>query len=652
MPRPRLCRVLVITALLANAAAVSVTRAQAQTGAPALSTLTATSGTVGGAFFIYVPLADTGTGTATSVLVQSITLGTAPLSGPTLPISIGTLTPGASYPLNLSFNDAALVAGKSYLLTIRGTYSAGGPTLGFAVNRIVKFGQPSIFQTPANPLTVTPTLDTAHAAKQSIVAANGGTITATGADGSIFTLTIPAKALLSDETITLTPVSALGGLPISNGLVAAVQFTPDGLHFEQAATLTIQPAVTVAVNQQVGFAYHGSGQEFYFQPLELTPAITIPIFHFSGVGVGQGTAGNGGTPTSLEDRLDSAEAPLLAQERANLFPNDPPANPQLQSESDGILQEYFDQVLQPLLEAAQTDDTEIQAALVGAIDFLQRVQNLNSQDPTLQLDVDTINNTVPGLVTKGYNDAFANCEGATSEGDRILQAQKMIWFFNAPEALGTGGAATFPDFKTQVATCLAAPLNLDFDTQVIGSGLALFQGGALQLNAEVSAHSVPMFFETGDMSYHSTGTATAVYDFLLGTITWPPPLFDCGSTFTGLPGPLDATGQFDLNFDPSAITDPSQLTINLTVLPDVSESTILAAAAPMAPCTTVAASTTFYLSLYLLGDGEGPTGGPLPFPVNLGGIPVPINLFGTVTNPAGIVTANITGTVTLTPTGP
>ena len=650
MPKQSLCRLLVITALLATVAAASVTRAWGQTGVPAFSTLTPTSGASGGAFFIYVPLANTGTGTATSVLVQSIILGTTPLTSPALPVSVGTLAPGASYPLNLSFNDATLVAGKNYLLTIRGTYQFGGTTLGFAVNRIVKFGQPSIFQTPANPLTVAPTLDTAHAAKQLIVAANGGTITATGADGSIFTLLIPPNALLSDETITMTPVSAVGGLPISNGLVAAVQSAPDGLHFEHAATLTIQPAVAAPVSQQVGFAYHGSGQEFYFQPLELTQAITIPVFHFSGVGVGQGAAGNGGTPTSLEDRLDSAVAPLLAQERANLFPNDPPSNPQLQSEVAGTLHEYFEEVVQPLLQAAQTDPTQAESAINASLDLVELATLLNIQDPTLQLDVDTIEHEVPAVVTNAYNDAFANCEGAGSEGDRIVQAQKMAWLFNAPQALGAGGPAAFPDFQTQMTTCLAGPLNLDFDSHLDGSGLAFVQGGALTLNGEVSAHSVPMFFGASDMSYHGTGVAA--FDSLIGTVVWPPPLFDCGSTFTGLPGTLTATGQFDLNFDPSAITDPSQLTINLTVFPDVSELDILTLAAPMTPCVTVSATVTDYLDLYLLADGIGPNGGPLPFPVNADGIPTPFNLTGTAANPGGVVTANITGTVTLTPAGP
>src|SRR5215510_4056893 len=75
---------------------------------------------------------------------------------------------------------------------------------------------------------VAPTLDSDHAVTQ-VVPAGGGTVTATGSDGSKFTLIIPVNSLLSSARVKMTPVSAVGGLPLSGGLAAAVQLEPDGL---------------------------------------------------------------------------------------------------------------------------------------------------------------------------------------------------------------------------------------------------------------------------------------------------------------------------------------------------------------------------------------------------------------------------------------
>jgi len=42
----------------------------------------------------------------------------------------------------------------------------------------------------------------------------GGTVVATASDGTTYTLTIPAGALAGQETITIVPVTAVGGLPL------------------------------------------------------------------------------------------------------------------------------------------------------------------------------------------------------------------------------------------------------------------------------------------------------------------------------------------------------------------------------------------------------------------------------------------------------
>jgi len=131
--------------------------------------------------------------------------------------------------------------------------------------------------------------DTSHAFTDT-VPIGGGSLVAVGADGSRFTLTIPAGALLSEESVTLTPASTIGGLPLSGGLAAAVHIEPEGLLLQTAATLTIEPFGAVARNQAITFSYQGAGAEFFLHPpLPAAGPIQVPVMHFTGYGVGRGT---------------------------------------------------------------------------------------------------------------------------------------------------------------------------------------------------------------------------------------------------------------------------------------------------------------------------------------------------------------------------
>src|SRR5688500_18346835 len=112
---------------------------------------------------------------------------------------------------------------------------------------------------------VTVTLDLTRSASASIPV-TGGAVTARAANGTVFTLKIPNKALLSPQTITLTPVKSIAGLPFKPGLVAAVHLEPEGLRLFQAATLTIKPPAAVARSQETTFAYRGTGQELFLYP--------------------------------------------------------------------------------------------------------------------------------------------------------------------------------------------------------------------------------------------------------------------------------------------------------------------------------------------------------------------------------------------------
>jgi len=93
---------------------------------------------------------------------------------------------------------------------------------------------------PANPLNLQVTPDAAQGAS-AVMATNGGTLTATGADGTKYTLEVPAGALYAPTEIRMIPAASVQGLPFGQGSTAAVQLEPDGLRFSDVVVLTIEP---------------------------------------------------------------------------------------------------------------------------------------------------------------------------------------------------------------------------------------------------------------------------------------------------------------------------------------------------------------------------------------------------------------------------
>ncbi|MBW2510256.1 MAG: hypothetical protein JRE81_16625, partial [Deltaproteobacteria bacterium] len=76
--------------------------------------------------------------------------------------------------------------------------------------------------------SVSPILDTERESSAS-VGPEGGVVTATGADDTEYSLSIPADALIEETEISLTPIISIDDLGMSGGFVAGVHFEPSGL---------------------------------------------------------------------------------------------------------------------------------------------------------------------------------------------------------------------------------------------------------------------------------------------------------------------------------------------------------------------------------------------------------------------------------------
>ena len=200
------------------------------------------------------------------------------------------------------------------------------------------------------PVTVTTTVDQSRAASARIGPA-GGTLTASAADGSKFTLEIPADALVEEIEVTMTPIESMDGLPLKDGLAAGVQLEPEGMSFYDFVTLTIEPAEVIPVEQQLPIGTSGETGAVYIPMIDSDPdAIRLLLMHFSSAGVSKGYAADlapvrqrlGG---DAEARINS----LMTQEmaRARQAGEDPDT-----ATLAALDKQYRDQVLNPRIAAA------------------------------------------------------------------------------------------------------------------------------------------------------------------------------------------------------------------------------------------------------------------------------------------------------------
>ena len=108
-----------------------------------------------------------------------------------------------------------------------------------------------IFPKTPNPVTVKATLDTAHAVSNKMLAQPGiaymGQVSGQSSDGTGFMLQFPGGLLSTDaggnqvpaygSVVTVTPISAIEGIPFSKGYLAAVHIAPEGTLLIGSASL-------------------------------------------------------------------------------------------------------------------------------------------------------------------------------------------------------------------------------------------------------------------------------------------------------------------------------------------------------------------------------------------------------------------------------
>ena len=168
--------------------------------------------------------------------------------------------------------------------------------------------------------------------------------------GITYALTIPAGALQSATTITLTPILSHKNLPASGGFAAGADFQPAGLHFAQPVRLTAKGVPTTPSGMRLfAVTFEGDGTQLGLAPLAtIAGTQTTLITHFSGASFVFGT---------------TADLQALAQATTSGVANQPFVNALVAlgvptspiPAALPILQAWFAQVILPQLKGAGTD---------------------------------------------------------------------------------------------------------------------------------------------------------------------------------------------------------------------------------------------------------------------------------------------------------
>jgi len=197
--------------------------------------------------------------------------------------------------------------------------------------------------------TVAPGSDPTHAVTADLDV-SGGTVSAAGADGTVFTLELPADALPAPQTVTLTPVYGVDRLPFSGGFVAGVEIEPAGLELLVPAMLTIRPPSLPAPEQALPYSYAQAGEDFILYPRDIeVSSLRLPLSRLGGYGVARGSLSDAEaqaerTPTSpLDSYVQRYAVEVLRRVSGQI------TQAELDSRGARIFQEAYHEQVEPFL---------------------------------------------------------------------------------------------------------------------------------------------------------------------------------------------------------------------------------------------------------------------------------------------------------------
>lgn len=245
------------------------------------------------------------------------------------------------------------------------------------------------------------------------VGPEGGAVTATGADGAEYSLSIPADALIEETEISLTPIISIDDLPMSGGFVAGVHFEPSGLELFRTATLTVTLPASPAVGAEellAGFIYDDGGDNLALALADTTGnSFSLPIDHFSGGG------GGAANPADLAATSTQGSAnAFIAQLMSAIQAEDT-------DEAESVLRQWYEARVRPRLQGAVSNDD----ALDRALQDYRRWLNAEGAIP-LNIDVGALLSESQNLAAAAFREAIARANDLCERNSSFDDAEEAL----------------------------------------------------------------------------------------------------------------------------------------------------------------------------------------------------------------------------------
>ncbi len=252
------------------------------------------------------------------------------------------------------------------------------------------------FTTAGKPVNVNVQLDKRQTASGKI-SSSGGSVSLTAADGSKFTLDVPAKALERETEITMTALKSMSGAPLENNKPTAVQLEPSGLFFKEMVTLTIVPAKAIPIKEQIIFGYEGDGKDYHLALIDpKSKDIKIKLMEFSGAGVGSGSDAAWAANLQIQaetarTRLTQKAGEITQAERIRQLLGDESGSDEWAGQIKSIMDQYDDQVIRKEMVAAELDCRFARRAIQDIIGAERQRQLLGANpDPNIWQKVEKL----------------------------------------------------------------------------------------------------------------------------------------------------------------------------------------------------------------------------------------------------------------------
>ena len=352
-----------------------------------------------------------------------------------------------------------VASSKNSSSTNAGTTPASSPT------RVVDF------TTPAEPLNVTIKLDD-NVTTSKMIGPDGGSVSLTAKDGTVFILDIPANALDAKTNITITSVDSIVGAPLDDGSALAVQLEPSGLFFNEIVTLTILPGKAIPVKNQIIFGYENNGQDYHLAVVDpKSKDIQVKLMEFSGVGVGSGTDSAWASNLQIQangsrDRLAQKIGAIVQVERQGRLTGEIPDGPDTYTNKEihSILEQLVDQVVQKELAAAELDCQFAQKAI-------QDLVTVERQNQLLPSNVDANGDPIP--IINDWNGKLAHLQKIWKE------CKKAYTVSGESNQVSFNGLICGLEYPFEIAATFpgGGSANTNFIPSDVTSGITVVTGG-------------------------------------------------------------------------------------------------------------------------------------------------------------------------------